>query len=376
MRTRLAFLIGTLGVGGAERFLVELVRRVPRDLYEVQVVCIARRERLGEGLANEGFHVVELGKRTGLDALILPRLVRQLRSFRPDVVNTHLWTADLWGRLAAFISGTPVVVVTEQNVDVWKGWLHHAIDAVLLARTDAVICVSREVERFYRSRGVPPRKLHVIPNAIDVTLFDAPVNEGLRTEVGARPGDFLFLSAGRLHPQKAQSVLLEATRRLAEMHHGFRVLLAGEGPLREALEAQVRHLGLGGLVRLLGVRHDLPNLLRQVDAFVMSSLYEGLPLAILEAMAARLPVVATRAGGCHEIVIDGRTGFLVAPGNAEELSQAMSRVMTDRGKARTMGAEGRRVVEEEYRIERSAERTLALFETCIASKGASKPTAS
>lgn len=376
MRTRLAFLIGTLGVGGAERFLMELVRKVPRDRYEVQVVCIARRGEFGELLAREGCDVVELGKRTGLDPLILPRLVRQLRRFRPHVVNTHLWTADLWGRLAAYLTGTPVVVVTEQNVDLWKSGLNHAIDARLLSRTDAVICVSHEVARFYRSRGVPPEKLHVIPNAIDVTPFDRPPVEGLRSEVGAAPEDFLFLSAARLHPQKAQSVLLEATRRLAGECDGFQVLLAGEGPLRETLEAEVRRLSLGHHVKLLGLRQDLPSLLRQANAFVLSSLYEGLPLAILEAMAARLPVVATRVGGCPEVVIEGRTGFLVPPGNAGALAQAMANLMNARDRAREMGVEGRRLVEAEYRIEQSAERTLALFDASLAAKGVLRPAAS
>ena len=376
MRTRLAFLIGTLGVGGAERFLMELVRKVPRDRYELQVVCIARRGEFGELLAREGCDVVELGKRTGLDPLILPRLVRQLRRFRPHVVNTHLWTADLWGRLAAYLTGTPVVVVTEQNVDLWKSGLNHAIDARLLSRTDAVICVSHEVARFYRSRGVPPEKLHVIPNAIDVTPFDGPLVEGLRPEVGAAAEDFLFLSAARLHPQKAQSVLLEATRRLADECDGFQVLLAGEGPLRETLEAEVRRLRLGHHVKLLGLRQDLPSLLRQANAFVLSSLYEGLPLAILEAMAARLPVVATRVGGCPEVVIEGRTGFLVPPGNAGALAQAMANLMNARRRAREMGVEGRRLVEAEYRIEQSAERTLALFDTSLAAKGVLRSAAS
>jgi glycosyltransferase involved in cell wall biosynthesis len=112
----------------------------------------------------------------------------------------------------------------------------------------------------------------------------------------------------------------------------------------------------------------MANLLLQADAFVLSSLYEGLPLAILEAMAARLPVVATRVGGCPEVVIDGQTGFLVAPGDAGALAEAMSRLITARPAARSMGLEGRRLVESDYRIEGSVERTLALFERCLAAR--------
>jgi glycosyltransferase involved in cell wall biosynthesis len=368
--TRLTFMIGTLGIGGAERFLMELVRRIPRERYAVQVVCIARRGPWGERLSAEGFDVVELGKRTGLDFFILARLVRQLRRFRPHLVNTHLWTADLWGRLAALLARTPVVVVTEQNVDVWKRPVHEAIDALLGRGTDAVICVSREVESFYRSKGVPAEKLHVIPNAIDISAFDGPLVGSLRAEVAAAPDDFLFLSAARLHPQKAQDILLDATRRLADAgHRRFRLLLAGEGSLREPLEARMRELGIAEWVRFLGVRHDLVELLRQADAFVLPSLYEGLPLAILEAMAARLPVIATRVGGCPEVVIDGQSGRLVAPGNADQLAEAMVALMASPARARAMGLEGRRIVEAEYRIERSAARTLALFADCLARKG-------
>jgi glycosyltransferase involved in cell wall biosynthesis len=364
-------MIGSLGVGGAERFLVNLARRLPGGRFDWQLVCISHLGVWGEALAAAGSNVVSLGKRRGLDPLVLPRLVRQVQRYRPHVVNTHLWTADLWGRLAARLAGVPVVVVTEQNVDLWKGPLHHAIDRALLRWTDAVVCVSEEVERFYCSQGVPAGKRHVIPNAIDLDPFDRPLASGtLRAETQARTGDFLFVSAARLHPQKAQDILLGAARRLVDGgQRAFRLAILGDGPKRRVLEELARARGLSGHVRFLGERQDVPGLLRQADGFVLSSLYEGLPLALLEAMAARLPVVATRVGGCPELVSDGETGFLVPPADEAALAWAMDCLIRDPAVGRAMGEAGRRLVEAKYRIDHSVERTASLFESLLATRG-------
>jgi glycosyltransferase involved in cell wall biosynthesis len=364
VKPKILFLIGSMGVGGAERFLKELVIRVPRGEFDVTLVCLWERGLWGRELEERAFRVLCLEKKLGLDFRLLPRLVGLMSRERPDIVNTHLWTADLWGRLAALLARVPWVVVTEQNVDVWKRWYHRLLDRLLFLGTDLVICVSEEVRAYYeRELGVPARKIRVIPNAIDLGPFAAPPPEGrLREEVGAEPGEFLFVCAARLHPQKGHPVLFEAVARLVEEgRRGFKVLLAGDGSLRGDLEAKVASLGLASRVRFLGLRHDMPSVLLQADAFVLPSLYEGLPLAVLEAMAARLPVVATRVGGNSEAVEDGKTGLLVPPADAPALAEAMARLLGDRAAARAMGEAGRLRVEARYDIERITGLTLALF---------------
>jgi glycosyltransferase involved in cell wall biosynthesis len=366
VKPKILFLIGSLEVGGAERFLKELVRRIPRDRFEAKVVCIATEGPWGRELRAEGFDVVVLNKRLGFDPVLPLRLTALVRGERPAIVNTHLWTADLWGRMAAIAGRVPRIVVTEQTVDLWKRWPHRLIDRLLVPFTDHVICVCPEVASFYARRGVPAAKLHIIPNAIDIAPYDRPPQSGLRLEVGGGAGEFLFICAARLHPQKAHTVLLHATDQLARAGgSSFKLLLVGDGPLRKELEQQVRGTRLEKRVCFLGLRHDVPDILLQANALVLSSRYEGLPLAILEAMAARLPVVATRVGGNATLVEDGLTGWLVPPDDPRALAEAMARLLRDPIRARRMGEEGRRRVERDYRIESAAAQTVAFFEACL-----------
>jgi sugar transferase (PEP-CTERM/EpsH1 system associated) len=367
-RPTVLFCIWALEAGGAERFLVELAKRIPGDRFHVKIVCLSRKGAWAGEVESAGIEVVSLDKRTGIDFGILFRLIGLFRRERPAIVNTHLWTADVWARAAAVLAGVPQIVVTEQNVDLWKTWLHRLIDRILFHWTNRVICVSDEVRDFYRKAGVPARKLEVIPNAIDLRR-ESTEGGDLRDAIGARPGDFVFLCAARLHPQKAHHVLIDAAGRLIQSGlAAFRIALAGEGTLRTALEEQVRVAGLGEHVRFLGFRNDVRRLLPQADAFVLPSLYEGLPLAVLEAMAASLPVVATAVGGNAAVVEDGRSGLIVAPGDAAALAAAMSRLVEDRDAARAMGKAGRHRVEAQYDIESAAARTSALFEECLASR--------
>lgn len=366
-RPKLLFCIWALEAGGAERFLVELARRVPRDRFDAKVICLARRGTWVGEVESAGVEVICLDKKTGFDPLIVPRLMALFRRERPDLVNTHLWTADVWARLAAILVGVPRIVVTEQNVDVWKKRLHRAIDRALFLRTDKVICVSDQVRDFYRDvLGVPERKLVVIPNAISLEPPPRVAARPLREEIGAGPSEFIFLCAARLHAQKAHSVLLDAARILIDRGVSpFRIVLAGEGALRGMLEARARELGVADRVQFLGFRSDVRALLPQADAFVLPSHYEGLPLSVLEAMAAGVPVVVTRVGGNPGIVENGRNGIMIEPGDAGLLAEAMGRVLSDPALARALGAEGRRRVAEHHDIEKVAARTYALFEECL-----------
>jgi len=370
-RPKVLFCIWALEAGGAERFLVELVRRAPRERLDVKVVCLSRKGAWAGEVESAGVEVICLDKKTGLDLTIVRRLRALFRSERPDLVNTHLWTADLWARLGAVLSGVPHIVVTEQNVDVWKTWYHRLIDRLLFRRTDKVICVSDQVLDFYRDvLRVPAAKLEVIPNAIDVEGPPPPPGaRPLREEIGAGAGDFVFLCAARLHPQKAHAVLLDAARSVADRGgRRFKIALAGEGSLRAELEARVRVLGLEQVVHFLGFRNDVRALLPQADAFVLPSHYEGLPLAVLEAMAAGVPVVVTRVGGNPGIVEDGRNGLMVPAGDVPALADAMARVAGDARLARALGEEARRRVAERHDIEKVAARTYRLFDDLLSAR--------
>jgi len=359
-------MIWALEVGGAERLLVKLAQHIPNDAYDVTVVCISREGVWANELKQSGINVVCTDKRTGFDPAILFRLIRIIKAEKPDIVNTYLWTADLWGRLAALCAGVQNIVVTEQNVDLWKRWFHILIDKMLFRFTRYAICVSDEVVNFYRDKlGLKETQLIMIPNAIDVSLFNGhEPQEELRSHLGIGGDEFIFTCSARLHVQKAHEVLIGAVKILNERQAGnFRVLLVGDGPRRDELRGLVKSEGLGERILFLGLRQDIPDILLQSDAFVLSSDYEGLSLAILEAMAARLPVIATTVGGNPQVVENGTNGFLVPPRNSLLLADAMERLIDDPGLAARLGASGRSKVEGTYDIQSVTRQTLALFDS-------------
>lgn len=367
-RKKVLFAVWSLGAGGAEKFLVKLVQHIPGDRYEVKVVCLRERGPWADEVEAAGIEVHCVGKRRRVDIPALARLVRLFREERPDIVNTYLWTADFWGRVAAILAGVPHIVVTEQNVDLWKSRFRKLIDRALFTRTDCAICVSEEVKRFYRDEfRLPAGKLRVIPNATDTAVFEKPLVEAhLRRDLSLGESDFLFVCVARLHRQKAHEVLIGAAAVLRDEGVGnFRVLLVGDGDREERLRSLVSSENLDGQVIFLGRREDVPDILRQSDAFVLSSDYEGTPVAMLEAMAAALPVVATSVGGNGEVVAENVSGHLVPPGDPDAFAAAMKKLLEDRKRAAGMGAEGRDVVEKRYRIERVAGVTADLFDEVL-----------
>lgn len=361
-------MVWALEVGGAERFLVKLVQNIPKDEWECKVVCLSRKGVWARELENQGIEVISMDKRTGMDARILFRLRSLIKKQQPDLVNTHLWTADLWGRLAAILAGVKHIVVTEQNVDLWKKWHNKWIDKFLFRWTERVICVADQVARFYHDEfNVPKEKIAVIPNAIDLSLFDrGSLATDLRGSLGVDSGQFVFVCAARLHPQKAHHVLIDATTKLVgQGHKNFRIWLAGDGQLRQQLEECVKEKCIDEYVRFLGIRQDIAQIFMQSDCFVLSSDYEGLPLAILEAMAAGLPIVATHVGGNSQVVETGKNGILVPPRDPTALADAMKTLIDNRDLAREMGNMSRALVEREFSIEMVAEKTTALFKECL-----------
>ena len=335
------------------------------------VVCIHRRGRLAESLRGGGIPVVSVGKRTGLDLSVVLRLVALMRRERPDIVHTHLWTANLWGRLAAWIAGVPVVVASEHNVDVWKRRRHVWLDRLLLRITDRVVCVSDGVRDFYRQQLPGANgKLVRIYNGIDHRTFAAPPRTAAPARAGEWAGRFPVIAViGRLVPAKGHRYCIEAVAQLAPMYPKLRVLFIGDGPLADELKRVVAQAGLSAVIQLTGLRRDIPEILQQIHLLVLPSLREGLPMVALEAMAAGVPVIASDVGGNREAVVDGQTGLIVPPKNAAALAVAIRRLLDERPFYEHASRAARRRVEEAFSVEQMIRETETLYHDLLEAAG-------
>ena len=308
-------LIPTLDRSGAEKQMVMLAKGLPRDRFRVEVATLTRSGPLEAELHAAGIPVTVIGKPLKVDPIALARLARFLKAGSFDVVQTWIFAANAYGRVASRLAKVPVVVVAEMAVDLWKGRFDRLVNRRLATWCDRLVGNSHAVVNFYRGLG----------RARGPAGDDLLGGRG-RGAAGGRPGRGshrvrlpaeapMVLFAGRLAEQKRVDDLLKALDLLQHVQPDVRTLIAGDGPLRERLEETAHGYRLDGRVRFLGHRKDVPRLLAAADILVLPSSYEGLPNVVLEAMRFRKPVVATAAPGTTEVVVDGETGLLVPIGD-------------------------------------------------------------
>ena len=356
-RIRVLFVVGNFVAGGAERHLLELWRRIDRGRFEVVVACFRREGQFLADVEALGWPVHELGvDRRVYDASGargLARLVRLAARVRPDVVHGYLFGPNLFAALAGRLTGVRAVVVAKRNVDAFETPRQRRAQRLAHRLATHVTAVSAAVAESAAALGVPRGRITVIPNGVDVERFagaDEPAAARRRLLPGGDDGAPLVGSVGCLAPRKDYGTLLEALAALAARGRAFRAAVVGDGPERAALEARRAALGLEGRVAFLGERDDVERLLPGMDVFVLSSREEGIPNALLEAMAAGRPCVATAVGGTPEVLRDGETGWLVPAGSAAALAGALGEALDRPEEARRRGAAARRAVRSEMSI--------------------------
>ena len=362
-------LIPTLDRSGAEKQMVMLAKGLPRDRFQVEVATLTRLGAFEAELSANGIPVVTIGKRVKLDPLALIRLTQFLNVRKFDVVQTWIYAANTYGRVAARLARVPVVVVAEMAVDLWKGKSERFIDRRLATWCDRLVGNSHAVVDFYRELGVPAERLAMIYSGSDNTEPPAIDSRGVRAEFGFEAEAPLILFAGRLAEQKRVGDLLNAVDLLQHVEPNLRTLIVGEGPLRDRLEETASTYDLNNRVRFLGHRNDVPRLMAAADVVVLPSAYEGLPNVVLEAMRYRKPVVATAAPGTTEVVVDNETGLLVPVGDVMLLARAIRDLIRDPTRARRLGEAGRARVEAHFRAEMMIARFAELYEDLARARG-------
>lgn len=321
---RALHVITGLGVGGAERQLRAVLRHLP---LHCEVVTLTNPGPVAAQLRGDGVRVTHLGMSGNRDLTALPKLARMIRSGGYDVVHTHLYRACVYGRIAARLAGMRAVVATEHSLgerQIEGRPLTPATRRLYLATErlgSATVAVSVSVAERLRRWGVPDGRIHVVPNGIEAARFrfDPAARRGVRTRLGLGADDVVVGGVGRMVPGKRFDELVRAVAALP----GVRLVLVGEGPERERLARLAGRLGAGSRVRLAGECGDVPALLSAFDLFVSCSREETFGLAVLEALAAGLPVLHVTAPAVDELPREHAPGALRIGGGAEELARAL-----------------------------------------------------
>jgi len=368
-RARVVEFTNCFHVGGGEVQVLELLRRLPPD-YEVSVHALdASGPLLGETRAL-GYepHFHSLGGSLMRPAALAEtlRLARWLRSARIDLVHVQDFYSTLLGVPAAKLAGVPVVVSRLDLVH-WHGRARHLALAAATHAADAVVANCDAVRDLvvHRER-IPPDRVLVIRNGLDIVRFDAQREGPLGAPLpGTGRAPVVALVANMRHEVKRQEDFLVALAMVRRGVPAVTAFLIGEGARRPQLELMARDLGLEGAAFFLGGRPDVPAVLARATLGVLCSRQEGLSNAVMEGMAAGLPMVVTDAGGNAELVKDGERGYVVAPEQPDALAQAMLRVLADPARARRMGAAARRFVEKELTLERMIDEHDLLYRRVI-----------
>lgn len=356
------FIIWSLEKGGAEKFLVSLLKNIDREKIEPVVCCLNWKGMWAEELEKKGIQVIALNKKGKIDVKAFVNLIKIIKKGKFQIVNTHLWGADVIGRLAAIFAKAPIIISTLHNTDNWKKWWHRVIDRLLCYKTNIFIAVSEAVKKYYNTVGIPLSKITYIPNAIEISSFD---NVGdvryLYDEIGLTAKNFILVCIGRLSKEKGQRYLLKSISLLRSKYPHINLLLVGYGEEEIKLKELANNLNITDMVRFLGYRSDIPQILRIADGLILPSLYEGLPSCVLEAMAASKPVIATKVGGTQDLIIDKETGFLVPPSNTEALASAIENLINLPDKGQKIGKKSREIVVNNFSISSAAQKTTNLF---------------
>ncbi|NOZ23900.1 MAG: glycosyltransferase family 4 protein [Planctomycetes bacterium] len=364
-------------IGGTKKHVLQILSHLPRDRYVLSFVCSTLRDPVFqkdiEALRAAGVNVTVIQMPRSIrplaDLRALWNLLGHMRRCRYDIVHTHSSKAGILGRLAARLARVPVVIHTphafafEMTTGRFTKTAYRLVEKTCAHFTDAVVAVSEHERRLAAGLGVlPPHRIFTIENVLDAEDLKRPRTRAkTRKELGLRSKQILVGAVGRLTRQKGLPVLLDAAAKLSREFPDMHFLIAGSGDEEYSLRRKLAQLGIADKVLMPGHREDTRDLYAAMDLFVLPSLWEGRPYALLEAMAAGKPVVASDVCGLDDVIEDGVNGMLVPPGDATSLAQAVSCLAQDATLRRRLGRAARSTVQIRYRIEDAVTKLDALY---------------
>lgn len=365
------YAIDSLGMGGAERLTASILKNLPGNFSpRVCVFNVRNGNPMAEQIKALGIPVDFLHIPYLRDLTALPRLVKYLRTVNADLVHGQLELGDVFGNIAAKLAGLPGVstlhTMPSQKMSI-KSRLHQEVEFFALRNfCDAIISVSNEARQFYLDISpLPPAKMLTIYNGVDLSQFDSlnrqKIYGDVRKKLGT-PQDAIFLTTvAVLRELKGIQFMIRALPEVLTRYPRVHYLIVGDGDYRDVLVSEVRKAGVEDHVIFAGQRDDVPYFLAASDIFVLPTLTEALPTVLAEAMAARLPIIASAVGGIPEMIVDGENGLLVPAGQVDVLSAACMRLLSNLDEASSMGDKGRSVADQKFNIRRQAKQLGELY---------------
>lgn len=362
------FLSTSSGPGGAERVISNLAASLDPNKYR-PILCLFRPGWIQECSESRGVRTYVIPTHGMVDWRWLIRARALLQEEQVDLIHAHEFDANVQGTMVAMILGIPVIA-TVHGKNYFGEKLRRRFAYRWVSRRATMVTVSENLRQFiFEKVGILSGQVKVIYNGVDeLPAFDRAEVDVCRKELGLPEDDQLVGVVGNLYSIKGHQYLIDGIPAVLEQCPKTSFLFAGRGQLETQLRLQVHRLGLDKRVHFLGLRQDIPRILALLDVFVLPSLSEGLSMAILEAMMARKPVVATKIGGNPELVLDGETGVLVPPRNSQALARGMLSVLTNRALAHQLGENGRRRAEEQFSLQTMVKAYEALYKDCLESR--------
>jgi L-malate glycosyltransferase len=366
---RIAFVVTELRPGGMERVVVLLAEGLSRRKIAVEVICLQSPGALSSLLTEGNIPVVSMESHGSKDIASLWRLIRELKRFRPAVINLHDYASLPYAALANLFAGNRPLVFTAHGL-LYEGFEPLQKPLRLFSRfLNAVSAVSEKVAKRHQEYLAWSKPIQIIVNGVSEVPVDDESRRRIRGELGCTDDTHLFLAVGNPRPEKCFEDLLDAAVLLRRKNRGFLVAVAGaltENQYCRDLLGKLEHLHLAANCKFLGFRQDTAALYSAADSFVLSSRSEGLPMVILEAMTARLPVIATRVGGIPDAV--GDNALLVDAQNPEQLAEAMNQMIADSELCRSLAERGKEHVAKNYGVERMVDQYLDWYTQVLGSK--------
>ncbi len=333
MKIKLMQITHDLAIGGLQQVVVNICRTIDRDRFDVSVLCLRELGEFVPDVERLGIPVHFLPqKENGTDYFSFLKVARILRREKTEVIHTHNTQPFVDGTIAALLSGVKTIIHTDHARDFPDKYRYMVAEHLMSHFAYKVVGVSEHTsENLIHYEKISPKKILTIENGIDGSRFEITIDkQKKRKELGIRETGPIIGLGVRLAEQKGITYLLQATPQVIKAFPDITLVIAGDGELKEDLQKETRQLNIEQNVCFAGARLDIPDLLQLFDVYVLPSLWEGMPMVILEALAAGCPVLATDVGGVAKVIDNEVTGLLVEPRNPEQLAISILRILSDR----------------------------------------------